>query len=946
MMQSRLVLWLLAVCCTAAASQALTTAAHASYGIHSFEFELSEPPPAGASAGAVGGPDTQAGSHPFEMKLSLTFNTTKDSEGKTIPDEATKDMHIQLPPGLLGNPTAVPQCPMASLAQSSVLSNEHSNPCPASTQIGTMALITPSTSNITFPVLPVYNLVPPPGTPAQFGSIFISSIIVGVSVNTGNYGLTVSLSNLLQAAPVTGVTLTLWGIPADPLHDPFRTHCLRQESGTCPSEAPPNPFLTLPTSCEAPIVAVATSDSWETPETFVEREAAAGAVNGVPSRPSGCDRLEFKPNFSLAAETTAADSPTGLTVDLGLPYNGDPEGLSTAALRDAVVTLPAGMSISPAAGDTLHGCSLEQIGLGSNAQASCPDPSKIGNAEIETSLLERPLSGSIYLAEPSSNPFGSMLALYVTAEAGGIHVKLAGELSADPNTGTLSLRMQNVPELPFTGLKLKLFGGPRALVVNSLSCGTSTTTTEFTPYSAPASGPATISSSSFSVDQNCAGGFSPTVVAGSTSTAAGQSTQFTLQVNRPDGQQYLQNITATLPAGLRANLGSVTLCPDAFAEAGTCVSTSQIGTVLIGAGPGLDPYYLTGQVFLTGPYEGAPFGLAMVIPAVAGPFNLGSLVIRGKVMINLQTAALTISTDGFPSIVQGIPLRIKAVYLTVDRPGFMFNPTDCRAQQISTTAASVQGMIATATNHFGIAGCLNLRFAPTLSATTSSRATVTDGTGLHIKLAQPSATPGTQANLAKLTITLPKQLPARLTALQGSCPIATFDANPSHCPPSSIVGMTSIHTPALAGPLAGPVYLIARGRTQFPAPNAILQGDGVRLDLGGSIDIGSRGAASVTFDSVPDIPMSKVEFYFARGPHSLLTAVGNLCAHARLVTVKRAVMARVAGRYIRRTLRVRELVEPTLVMPAVLVGQNGLVVHQVDKVAVNGCTLRAITRGQ
>ena len=347
------------------------------------------------------------------------------------------------------------------------------------------------------------------------------------------------------------------------------------------------------------------------------------------------------------------------------------------------------------------------------------------------------------------------------------------------------------------------------------------------------------------------------MVAGSTSTAAGQSTQFTLQVNRPDGQQYLQNITATLPAGLRANLGSVTLCPDALAEAGTCASTSQIGTVLIGVGPGLHPYYLTGQVFLTGPYEGAPFGLAMVIPAVAGPFNLGSLVIRGKVMINSQTAALTISTDGFPSIVQGIPLRIKAVYMTVDRPGFMFNPTDCRAQQISATAASVQGMIATATNHFGIAGCLNLRFAPTLTATTSSRATVTDGTGLHIKLDQPSATPGTQANLAKLTITLPKQLPARLTALQGSCPIATFHANPSHCPPSSIVGMASIHTPALAGPLAGPVYLIARGRTQFPAPNAILQGDGVRLDLGGSIDIGSRGAASVTFDAVPDVPMSK-----------------------------------------------------------------------------------------
>lgn len=894
---------LVGTCCVASIYLALASSAYASFGLQSLSLSNNEAPQSGSEPGALGSPDVQAGSHPFEMTTSFSLNHETNAESQLVPDGAVKDVYIELPPGLIGDPSAVPQCPLELLAKGGIFGGEG---CPASTQIGTLTLDTMLGTFTT----PVFNMVPPPASPAQFGINLIAPVMMDVSVRSGSdYGVTVSFSNLSETLPVVGTSLTLWGVPADPSHDPFRAGCLNSDgssSGSCPVHGLPEPFLTLPTSCAEPLKIRARVDSWESPGVFLEKEGVQQAEEGAGTGLLGCDRLGFSPGIDVQPEATATESPTGLLVDVSVPQDSNPAGLAEANLKDAVLTLPTGLSLNPAAADGLVGCTSAQIGLDNPAMPTCPDASKIGVFEIDTSLLAHPLLGSIYLAEPGDNPFGSLLAVYATATEDGILTKISGRLAADPSTGQLTLSLDNIPELPFSDLKLHVFGGPRAVFADPPGCGTFSTTAQMTPYSAPDSGAPATPSSSFAIGEDCGGGFSPSFVAGATNASAGRSTDFTLQLTRADGQQYIQSLSTTLPPGLLARLNTVPQCSEVEAIAGTCEASSLVGSTVIAAGAGSHPDDLSGQVFLTGPYGGAPFGLSIVTPGLAGPFNLGTVVVRAGIAVSPSDGRLTVRTDSLPTILQGIPLRIRAVYLTIDRPGFMFNATNCSPQAITDLVTSSVGVTAVGSTPFKLSGCAKLPFTPSLNATTQAKTSEASGASLRVKLALPSG----DANIEAVKIQLPKQLPAELKTLQNACPEQVFAANPVLCPKESQVGSGIARTPIFENPLKGITYLVSHGSKTFPGLVVVLRGEGVTIDLNGMTNI-VKDVSRTTF-AVPDVPISSFELDFHRGPSALFGPNLPARAHDKFCSVN-------------------------LVLPTTIIGQNGADFTQQTKIGVTGC---------
>ncbi len=862
--------WLLGACIAVAGCATMTSPAYASFGLKSFAASFNEAPPSGAAPGTLGPPDFQAGSHPYQFTASFAFNTTTNSHGEAIPVESVKGVQVELPRGLVGNPNAVPQCPMVEFVSGGLLGH---GGCPAGTQVGMITLDTPTLEE----TVPIFNLVPPTGVAAQFGVDAYTPFVLKLAIRgTSDYGFVVEMDNVSQALPLTAASMTLWGVPAEPSHNPFRGTCLKSNGtseGSCPSGVPIEPLLTMPTSCGEPLTTTIAVDSWGNPGGRVESSTTTDGAGGAPSGLSGCDRLHFSPTIAVQPESSAADTPTGLSFDVSVPYQGEPGGLAEANLRDVAIALPAGLSINPATAGGLTGCSLAQIGLGETSEPTCPDASKVGVLEVQSPVLAKAVQGSVYLAEPATNLFDGVLTVYLAGAGDGLQFKLPAELITGPD-GQLTFTVDNLPELPFSGLKFDLFGGPRAAVANPHTCGNFTTTAELTPYSAPESGPPYEQSSSFAIDEGCGGGFTPSFEGGGTSSAAGQSTAFTLQLARADGQQYIQSLAASLPPGLLANLNVVSQCGDADVAAGTCPADSEVGTVTVGAGAGADPFYLGGRAYLTGPYDGAPYGVAIVIYASAGPFDLGTIVVRGEITLDVATARLTITAGPLPTTLQGLPLRIKNFSLTVDRPGFMVNPTECAPQSIAAIVDSAEGASAAVSAPFQVVGCARLPFAPTVIATAEAPASRANGVGLDLKITYPK---GVQASTQAMAVELPRQLRARLTTIQQTCPAKEFTINPALCPSGAHVGSGTVHSTILPAPLTGPIYMV-KGSGLLPHLAMTLQGDGLTVQLDGAIQISKKGITSAVFEGIPDVPLSALDIALPRGPHSALGSNTNICA--------------------------------------------------------------------
>jgi hypothetical protein len=868
--------------------------------------------------------DHQAGSHPYALTVAFYLNSTLEGSIGQM-----RDVTVKLPPGVVGNPQVMPRCTRAEFI---------TNICPPDTQVGIdlvnlvqgpqAGTIAEGGGKFLDPQLPVYNMVPPPGVPAEFGfSLLGHGTRIDASVRSGSdYGISENDKNIPQLK-ISFNSITIWGYPGDPSHDYQRCGATQNlEEGTVCGKSVNlghDPFLTLPTSCKGPELYTAAVDPWETAlggisEVGFDSRNYADAPEGL----TGCDHLAFSPSISAAPDTTSADSPAGLTVDVKMPQEGltAVENLSMSNIKDTTVTLPEGVAINPGQAAGLAACQQAQSAVGTGEAPSCPSASKVGTDQIETPLLAHKLEGDVYVLQ--SNP--PNIKLLVAASGEGVNLKLVGDVHLDEATGRLTTTFTETPELPFTDFKLSFSGGAQAALTTPVKCGTYTTTSDFTPWSAPEVKDA-FPSSSFTIDHGSGGGscvgskppFEPSMIAGSTTDQAGGFTNFSLLLTRPDDQQRVNSLQFKTPEGLLGMISQVPLCPEPQASQGACSSASQIGHTVVEAGPG--PYPLVvpqpGQppapIYLTGGYKGAPYGLSIVVPLVVGPFTLQTQVVRARIEVDPITTQLTVTTDPLPTIIDGVPADLRAINAVIDRPGFMFNPTGCEPGSFSGTATSTEGATAAIGSHFQMGSCRALTFKPNFKVSTSGKTSRKDGASLDAKILYPTGALGdnqasSQSNVKMVKVDLPKQLPSRLTTLQKACPSATFEANPAACPEDSRVGNATAITPVLPVQLTGPAYFVSYGGAKFPELVIVLQGYGVTVLLHGETFISKAGITSSTFRQVPDVPITSFELKLPEGPFSALAANGNLC------TTK-------------------------LKMPTAFTGQNGAVLQQSTPIGVTGC---------
>ncbi len=965
------------------------------FGVSEFTFE---PDQEGASAALA------AGGHPWSLTTNFGVPTViaprgtanghlGSAESLYQPAENIKNVIVELPLGFLGNPPALgapkeAQCTQTELKNEPFVSGEK---CPPMSRVGVLAvsggeLVAPSfqfteresSSNASA----VYNMVPETGYPAEFGFTYAEQAVylyASVVHTPAGYRLRVDVPGVTSFLELESSSLTLFGEPG----------ALNGGGSTAA-------FLSNPTDCTTePLKARIEIESWNNPGHTASRETTAypsltncnllqlGGASGAS--------LSFEPSSAAAGGTSQADEPSGFTTNLKIPQSSGFTEAGTPPLKSATVTLPMGVSINPAAGQGLVGCQAEgpeginigsgDIGFGGQdlgdpeatelgaghgggdgsiyddglyhvAHGRCPTASMVGTAEVVTPLLVTPLRGHVYAAAPrcggsgespcteASATNGELFGAYLEVEGSGVIVKLPGKLAADPRTGQLTASFKEDPQFPFSELKLQLHGGPRAVFATPQTCGQASTTSVLEPWGAPEA-PNALTSSSFMVTGcGAAMRFAPTFVAGSTDPAAGAFSPFTLSFSRQDGEQDLSELTETMPAGLLAKVADIPLCGEARASSGTCGAESQIGTVTVSAGAGSQPLFETGRIYLTTPYKGGSFGVAVVTPAVAGPFNLGNVVVRGSIAINPNTVQVTVKSDPFPTILDGVPLRLKLVDATLDREAFTFNPTSCAQQQVTASIAAEQGAVAKVASPFAVSGCQGLPFHPSFSASTEGHTSRVDGASLTVRVAQKAG----EANIRKVDLQLPVALSAQLKTLQKACTEAQFNANPAGCPDASIIGSATAVTPTLKAPLTGPAYLVSHGSAAYPDVEFVLQAD----ERGGNVEIVLDGGTAIkkgivysSFESVPDAPISSFETFLPEGPHAALTANGkNLCTTGgKTVSVRNRVAVRVHGRVKHVTKIVRKTVTTprSLLMPTTIVGQNGAVLEQSTPIVVTGC---------
>jgi hypothetical protein len=750
--------------------------------------------------------------------------------------------------------------------------------------------------------------------------------------------------------------------------------------GNCPANViePPLPLLTNPTSCGVARTGTFSVESWSDPGKFVSKPLSLPELGGCESldfsptlavtpdgtdgsTPTGLNVEERVPQESVLNPEGLAESDvknTTVTLPAGVQLSpsaadglqactGDPADLTSGQMGSPGDQIGF-TGFNPQSGSyeftprkpgslaaTIAG-ELEPLQAGVNF---CPDASKVATVHIKTPLLEEELEGSVYLAAPQNfaagpleNPFRSLIALYLVVEAPerGVLVKLAGKVVPNPETGQLTTTFDDTPQLPYTSLKLEFFGTGRAPLATPGLCGSYGSQASLEPWSGTA---AVSPNASFQITSGAAGSacsdplpFSPSLASDMPNVQAGGFSNLATTLSREDGQQNIQSATLHYPPGLSGLLSGVKLCAEAQANAGTCGPASEIGETIVSVGLGNDPFSVTGgKVYITEKYDGAPFGLSIVNPAKAGPFVLQEgrpVVVRAKIEVNPITAALTVTTNSeaqgyaIPHIIDGIPLQIKHVYVNVNRPGFTFNPTNCSKMAITGSVGSDEGASSPVSIPFQAGECRSLAFEPKFKVSTSGKTSRANGASLHVDLTYPSDSLGKDANIAKVKVDLPKQLPSRLTTLQKACPARTFEANPATCPAASIVGHATAITPLIPVPLTGPAYFVSYGGAKFPELVIVLQGYGVTLDLHGETFISKAGITSSTFHTVPDAPVGSFELTLPQGPDSALAANGNLC-------------------------------KSTLKMPTEFVAQNGAEIHESTKIGVTGCPKgKTLTRAQ
>jgi hypothetical protein len=836
---------------------------------------------------------TQAGGHP-DLDTRFEVNTLPDG----WPDGYTHSVRVELPPGVVGNPNAVPKCPLEVISQAAL---DTSGPvshgdlvgqrCPQRSQVGIAKIYLEGTlensNSAIFNVEPAAN---EPGALIIAGDgIPVTYITVGARTET-DFGLSTMTPEVSGQLQLRVVDLTVWGVPG--------AHA-RGGDALGSDVLPPDPpaerkaFLSAPTVCDEPKVTELGITFQKDPGT---PEYTATSTEPTPT---GCEDVPFEPGVELALTSARAGDASGLRVELSVPQSNDPEQLASSHLRKAVVSLPAGVTVNPAAADGLEGCTDAQFGLGSRADATCPDASKVGSVSLDVPLLPGPLHGSLYLGTPlSTDPqSGRMFRIFQYAKGYGLTVKIPGYVKADPVSGRLTGSfgdlstlygavpqgmLDGLPQVPFTKATLNFKGGPRGLLANPKACGTYRGQAELTPWSGNA---AVELQPSLEIDQGCGqeAGFDPALAAGTADPSAGAHSSFHLRVTNSGSGQNIATIEATLPEGLTAKLAGVALCAEAEAAAGDCPAASRVGTTTVGAGSGPSPLYVPQPgkaptaVYLAGPYKGAPYSLMVRVPAQAGPFDLGTVWVRNALYVDPTTAKVTAKSDPLPQILSGIPVSYRDIRVDVSRPDFVLNPTSCDPMAITSAIGSVAGSSAAPSSRFQARDCARLGFKPKLRLSLKGAT----NRGAYPKLKAVLTQPEGQANIDRVSVALPHSAFLAQEHIRTICTRVQYAAD--QCPKGSIYGKARALTPLLDQPLEGPVYLRSSSN---PLPDLVVALHGqIDVDLSGRIDSVDGGIRN-TFSVVPDAPVTKFVLEMQGGKKGLLVNSRNICKSRSRATVK------------------------------------------------------------
>lgn len=867
--------------------------------------------------GEGGQPATQAGSHPVSFSASLAFNREPDTP---YTEGDLRELDLELPPGLLENPTAVPTCSQAEFLtwrESPWEVSDSGESCPDRTQVGVLSVESSRGGGETRS-FGVFNLAPPPGAPAEIGANPYGAPILFVPEIRqagGDYGITLVSRGFPQLTDVSALTLTLWGAPWSVGHDEQRGNCLNESEpafgwAKCsigrPAKYPPLAYLTLPTACEGPLAFNARATSWEG-----QSDSAAAQLPA----PEECSSLSFAPTAAAHLSDPRASSPSGYAFDIEADQTGflQPARRAPSPLREARVQLPAGITINPAVGSGLRACAPAEYAAESAQSppgAGCPNESKIGDFSVRTPIATEPIEGSLYLASPDENPFGSLIAVYLIAKSPerGFLVKVAGEIDADTQSGDLTATFHDLPQLPYSDLEIHFREGQRSPLATPAQCGPISTEVDFTPWR---SGGSRRLSLGAQISAGIGGGpcpagpapFTPAVSGGSLNSAAGHYSPFYLHLTRSDAEQEIVSYSASFPLGLLGKLAGIPKCPDAAIAAAqahsgieelahpSCPPDSKIGHTVAGYGVGSVPDYAPGGLYLAGPYRGSELSVVAIDSAVVGPFDLGTIVVRSAIRVDATTAQAQIdstATDPIPHIRQGIPIHLRDVRVYVDRPQFTLNPTSCTASRIVSAlngsgesfATTADDTLATATAPYQAFDCGALGFRPRVAVTIKGGTT----RGRHPALSVVVRPRSGDANIASASVALPPSLFLDQSHIKGICTQAQFAAH--RCPADSAYGWARAWTPLLASPMEGPAYLRASGHT-LPDLVFALRGEGFEIDPAGTID-SYKGRIRGSFADLPDAPVRRFELRMAAGKRGLIQNAANLCARpqraiARLV---------------------------------------------------------------
>ncbi|HEV2974691.1 MAG TPA: hypothetical protein VGX69_06790 [Solirubrobacteraceae bacterium] len=876
-----------------------------------------------------------AGHVPFGVTDFTLKHTGSLAAASAVPTGIVTHVRVDVAAGLATSPAAVPQCTMAEFGAAEAVPGTGfyaASKCkegggahgtgPESTVIGeetATVFVQPLAEKSLPPDVTLagklYNLVQPEAPTRARASLFGAALKLPIGLTKGILEEIFKKTNpAVENAQYYAHTLVEgsveWGqeakgTNAGDYHDYFEVKVSpnlplirsRQEDyGTTGNGA----FITNGTSCPGDNT------------TFLTLEGAAKETIRRPYKTllslNGCGLVPFEPSFSLAPSTTASDQPDGITATAGLTRHPSEE-IDSAQLKTAAIKLPEGMTLNPSAAAGLTACTAAQARIHSETPGTeCPASSQLGTVSLTVPTLpaSEPLTGNVYLGTEEGTITKPPYIVYIDAESAryGVSVRLKAETIPNEATGQLTTVFNENPEQPFTSITMHFKEGALAPIANPLTCGVAMTEASFQPFTLT---PAKTLSSAFT-PTGCANPipFSLTQATSNQTSTAGGNTSFTFSLSRPEGNQYLSQVKTTLPAGLVGQLPKATQCTEAQAVSNTCPATSEIGSAAALSGSGPTPYrFGNGKVFLTGPYGGAPFGLSIVVPAEAGPFNLGPVTTRATLNVDPYTARVT-TTATLPTIVKGIPIRLRGLTVSINKQGFLLNPTSCNLMATESTVTSTFGATQSLSSPFQLNSCNALKFKPAFLAKSNSRTSKANGASLETTL---NEVPG-QANVKSVKVQLPKQLPSRLTTLQKACPAATFEVNPYHCPSGSFVGGARANTPTLQDKLKGPAILVSHAAAAFPDLDLVMEADGVRAILVGNTDI-KKGITTTTFSSTPDVPVSSITVNLPIGAHSALAANGNLCASP-------------------------------LVMPTIMTGQNGTVVKQNTTIGVLGCGVRIV----